>query len=69
MKKQVFSILLLLASSFAVGQEPTKEQQRMALINMVVNQQAKIAQDPAAAAKAVRAATDNEHVNPDAYVW
>lgn len=69
MKKQVLSILLLLASSFAVGQEPTKEQQRMALINMVVNQQAKIAQDPAAAAKAVRAATDNELVNTDAYVW
>lgn len=69
MKKQVLSILLLLASSFAVGQEPTKEQQRMALINMVVNQQAKIAQDPAAAAKAVRTATDNELVNTDAYVW
>ncbi|MBQ8204219.1 MAG: hypothetical protein IJZ78_00205 [Alistipes sp.] len=69
MKKQVLSILLLLVSSFAVGQEPTKEQQRMALINMVVNQQAKIAQDPAAAAKAVRAATDNELVNTDAYVW
>lgn len=69
MKEQVLSILLLLASSLAVGQEPTKEQQRMALINMVVNQQAKIAQDPAAAAKAVRAATDNELVNTDAYVW
>lgn len=69
MKKQVLSILLLLASSFAMGQEPTKEQQRMALINMVINQQAKIAQDPAAAAKAVRAATDNELVNTDAYVW
>lgn len=69
MKKQVLSILLLLASSFAVGQEPTKEQQRMALINMVRSQEAKIAQDPAAAAKAVRAATDNELVNTDAYVW
>lgn len=69
MKKQVLSILLLLASSFAMGQEPTKEQQRMALINMVMNQEAKIAQDPAAAAKAVRAATDNELVNTDAYVW
>ena len=69
MKKQVLSILLLLASSFAVGQEPTKEQQRMALINMVMSQEAKIAQDPAAAAKAVRAATDNELVNTDAYVW
>ena len=69
MKKQVLSILLLLASSFAVGQEPTKEQQRMALINMVISQEAKIAQDPAAAAKAVRAATDNELVNTDAYVW
>lgn len=41
----------------------------MALINMVVNQQAKIAQDPAAAAKAVSAVTDNELVNTDAYVW
>lgn len=69
MKKQVLSILLLLASSFAVGQEPTKEQQRMALIDMVRRQEAKIAQDPAAAAKAVRAATDNELVNTDAYVW
>lgn len=69
MKKQVLSILLLLASFFAMGQEPTKEQQRMALINMVMSQEAKIAQDPAAAAKAVRAATDNELVNTDAYVW
>lgn len=69
MKKQVLSILLLLASFFAMGQESTKEQQRMALINMVMSQEAKIAQDPAAAAKAVRAATDNELVNTDAYVW
>lgn len=61
--------------SFAIGQELTKEQikeqkkQRKALMTMVQDTEAKIQQNPVAAANALKAATSNELVNTDAYVW
>lgn len=75
MKKLVLSLAFVLMGSFAIGQELTKEQikeqkkQRKALMTMVQDTEAKIQQDPVAAANALRSATNNELVNKDAYVW
>lgn len=75
MKKLVLSLALVLAGSFAMGQELTKEQikeqkkQKKALMTLVQDTEAKIATDPVGAANALRVATSNELVNQDAYVW
>ncbi|MBR3616506.1 MAG: tetratricopeptide repeat protein [Bacteroidaceae bacterium] len=75
MKKLVLSLAFVLMGSFAIGQELTKEQikeqkkQRKALMTMVQDTEAKIQQDPVAAANALKTATSNELVNTDAYVW
>lgn len=75
MKKLVLSLAFVLMGSFAIGQELTKEQikeqkkQRKALMTMVQDTEAKIQQNPVAAANALKTATSNELVNTDAYVW
>ncbi len=75
MKKLVLSLAFVLMGSFAIGQELTKEQikeqkkQRKALMNMVQDTEAKISADPVGAARALKAATGNDLVNTDAYVW
>lgn len=75
MKKLVLSLALVLACSFAMGQELTKEQikeqkkQRKALMTMVQDTEAQISMDPVGAANALKVATSNELVNQDAYVW
>ena len=75
MKKLVLSLAFVLMGSFAIGQELTKEQikeqkkQRKALMSMVQDTEAKIQQNPVAAANALKTATSNELVNTDAYVW
>lgn len=75
MKKLVLSLALVLVSSIAIGQELTKEQikeqkkQKKALMNMVMDAEAKISVDPVGVANAVKAATKNPLVNTDPYVW
>lgn len=75
MKKLALSLAFVLMGSFAIGQELTKEQikeqkkQRKALMTMVQDTEAKIQQNPVAAANALKTATSNELVNTDAYVW
>ena len=75
MKKLVLSLALVLVSSFAIGQELTKEQikeqkkQRKALMNMVTDAEAKISVDPVGVANAVKTALKNPLVNTDPYVW
>jgi hypothetical protein len=75
MKKLVLSLALVLVSSFAIGQELTKEQikeqkkQKKALMNMVTDAEAKISVDPVGVANAVKTALKNPLVNTDPYVW
>ena len=75
MKKLVLSLALVLISSFAIGQELTKEQikeqkkQKKALMKVVSNAESNIATDPVGAANALKTAVNSELVNKDAYVW
>ena len=75
MKKLVLSLALVLAGSFAIGQELTKEQikeqkkQAKALMKVVMNAESNISSDPVGAANALKTAVNSELVNKDAYVW
>ena len=75
MKKLVLSLALVLISSFAIGQELTKEQikeqkkQKKALMKVVSDAESNITTNPVGAANAIKSATSNELVNKDAYVW
>lgn len=75
MKKLVLSLAFVLAATFSFGQELSKEElklrkkQKKALMGVVQDAEANIMSDPTAAANAVKAATSNELVNTDAYVW
>lgn len=66
---------MVLAATFAFGQELTKEQLKQqkkeikALMNVVGDAEANIGKDPEAAAAAVKAALKSPLVNKDAYVW
>lgn len=75
MKKLVLSLAFVLVSSFAIGQVLTKEQikeqkkQKKALMNMVIDAEAKISVDPIGVANAIKPAIANPLVNTDPYVW
>ena len=75
MKKLVLSLALVLAGSFAMGQELTKEQikeqkkQTKALMKVVADAEANITANPVGAANAIKTATGNDLVNKNAYVW
>ena len=75
MKKLVLSLECVLISSFAIGQELTKEQikeqkkQTKALMKVVMDAETNIATNPVAAANAIKTATSNELVNQNPYVW
>lgn len=66
---------MVLAATFAFGQELTKEQLKQqkkeikALMNVVGDAEANISNDPEAAAAAVKTALKSPLVNKDAYVW
>lgn len=75
MKKLALSLAFVLVGSFASGQVLTKEQikeqkkQKKALMNMVIDAEAKISVDPVGVANAVKPAVINPLVNQDPYVW
>ena len=75
MKKLVLSLALVLAGSFAIGQELTKEQikeqkkQTKALMKVVMDAESNISTNPVGAANAIKTAVNSELVNKDAYVW
>ena len=75
MKKTLLSLAMVLAATFAFGQELTKEQLKQqkkeikALMGVVSDAETNIAKDPEAAAMAVKAAVNSPLVNKDAYVW
>lgn len=75
MKKLVLSLALVLAGSFAIGQELTKEQikeqkkQAKALMKVVMDAESNISTNPVSAANALKTAVNSELVNKDAYVW
>lgn len=71
MKKLVLTLAIVLMGTFAMGQELTKEQkkQKKALMRMVEDTESKIQSDPIGVVHALKAATSNELVNKDAYVW
>ena len=75
MKKSVLSFALVLAATFAFGQELTKEELKQqkkeikALMNVAGDAEANIDRDPEAAVAAIKTATSNPLVNKNAYVW
>lgn len=75
MKKTLLSLAMVLAATFAFGQELTKEQLKQqkkeikALMGVVSDAETNIAKDPEAAAAAVKTALNSPLVNKDAYVW
>jgi tetratricopeptide (TPR) repeat protein len=75
MKKTVLSLAMVLAATFAFGQELTKEELKQqkreikALMGVVGDAEMNIAKDPEAAAAAVKTALNSPLVNKDAYVW
>ena len=75
MKKLVLSLAVVLAATCSFGQELSKEElklrkkQTKALMGVVQDAEANIMSNPTAAANAIKAATSNELVNTDAYVW
>lgn len=75
MKKTVLSLAMVLAATFAFGQELTKEELKQqkreikALMGVVGDAEMNIAKDPEAAATAVKTALNSPLVNKDAYVW
>ncbi|MBR5456622.1 MAG: hypothetical protein IKU76_06740 [Bacteroidaceae bacterium] len=75
MKKTLLSLAMVLAATFAFGQELTKEQLKQqkkeikALMGVVSDAETNISKDPEAAAAAVKTALKSPLVNKDAYVW
>lgn len=75
MKKLLMSIVLVLAATFAFGQELSKEElkqrkrQIKALMNVASDAEMNLATDPTGAANAMRAVVASPLVNTDAYVW
>ena len=75
MKKTVLSLAMVLAATFAFGQELTKEElkqqkrQIKALMSVAQTAEINLASDPVGAVSAMKSVVTNPLVNTDAYVW